>query len=232
MKARNRNCLAAIIVVACVSVVSATIINDTAPSWRGDQNTTYQAWGFDTSANPASVEPGSYNPYGATNFWVDDVDTTFPYSGTYWKGLDGGVNDGQPGATYHSGVWRLDNSFVEIYIPNNPTQNEQKIIQLQMTYYASGTTGANPEMDIFTDPMYNFKSITQTSKTLLDVEGYYHAIWEIIIEPNPNNETLYIWPRDCTLYIDEIVIDTICIPEPITVAILGLGGLLMAVRRK
>ena len=54
-----------------------------------------------------------------------------------------------------------------------------------------------------------------------------------IIEPNPNEESIQIKPRDCTIYIDEIVIDTICIPEPASMAmLLGTSGLLAFIRRR
>ena len=48
------------------------------------------------------------------------------------------------------------------------------------------------------------------------------------IEPNPAFEIVRI---DGAVMVDEIVIDTICIPEPASLALLGLGGLALMRRR-
>ena len=48
---------------------------------------------------------------------------------------------------------------------------------------------------------------------------------------NPDVEFLGLFPS-LPIALDEIVIDTICIPEPITISLLGLGGLLLIRRRK
>lgn len=213
----------AVLAAAFTSVVSATIINDTAPTWRGQPNTTYQAWGFDTAAaTPAVLEAGCDNDYGTPSLTINGVSTGFPPV-TYWKNTDNG----------HQGVWRMyGDSYAQIFLPNVPVINDQKIVQLQITYYASGYTGADPELFVFSSPAYTNLVVNQISKVQLDEHYYYHAIWEIVIEPNPYEETLYILPRDCTIYIDEIIVDTICIPEPATIAVLTLGGLLLRKKNK
>ena len=48
---------------------------------------------------------------------------------------------------------------------------------------------------------------------------------------NPDVEFLGLFPS-LPIALDQIVIDTICIPEPITISLLGLGGLLLIRRRK
>ncbi|MHC4646467.1 MAG: PEP-CTERM sorting domain-containing protein [Planctomycetota bacterium] len=60
---------------------------------------------------------------------------------------------------------------------------------------------------------------------------YWNITYHIILEPNPASETIWVQPRDCTLYIDEIVVDTICTPEPGTLLLLGLGGMVLLRRR-
>ncbi|MHC4574048.1 MAG: hypothetical protein ACYS76_07935 [Planctomycetota bacterium] len=40
--------------------------------------------------------------------------------------------------------------------------------------------------------------------------GYFQATYQIFIRPNPASETIYIQPWNCTMLVDEVVIDTIC----------------------
>ncbi len=207
-----------------ISTASAGIINDTAPLWRGDPGSTYQAWGFDNGNSPADLDVDA-NPFGTPTASILGVDPPFGPPdfvppNTYWKDIDNG----------HQGVWHVHNEpgdLLRFYVPNNPVPNPQKKIWFQMTYYASGETGAEPEYFTFPDNV----SISLISKTQLDEHYYYHAIWEVIIEPNPDEEWITVQPRDCTLYCDEVVIDTICIPEPTAIVLLGLGGLLFCLGR-
>ena len=220
----KKSILALAVLLLGISTASATIIHDTAPSWRGNPNTTYQAWGFDNDNSPADLDI-NVNPYGAPMATITGIDPplgppNFIPPNTYWKDYDNG----------HQGVWHVHNEpgdSIQIYIPNNPVPNPEKIIWLQMTYYASGETGAEPEYFTFPDNV----SVDLVSKTLLDAHYYYHSIWEITIQPNPVEEWIIVQPRDCTLYCDEIVVDTICIPEPLSIVLLGFGGLLLPMRR-
>ena len=216
-----------IILLVGVSTVSATIVNNTPPSWpRGGSDTTCQAWGFNNANNPADLDI-DLNPFGTPSAQVYGVDPppSIPFDpyNTFWKDQDNG----------HQGVWRIyGESFLLLYMPNLPVQNEQKIVQLQMTYYASGYTGADPELMIFSTPTATDVAVNQISKVQVDEHFYYHVIWEIAIEPNPNEEWIKIQPRDCTIYLDEVVVDTICIPEPATITLLSLSALAMLKKRR
>lgn len=223
VKKANPALIVAGVLLASLATASATIINDAGPSWRGDAATTYQAWGFDNDNSPADLDINS-NPFGFPTATITGIDPPlgppdFIPPNTYWKDTDNG----------HQGVWRLyGDSTMQLYIPNNPVPNDQKIIWIQMTYYASGYTGAEPEF--FTYP--SNVSLNPLSKVQVDEHFYYHATWEITIEPNPDEEWIILQPRDCTLYIDEIVVDTICIPEPASLGLLfGTSGLIVFIRR-
>ena len=113
-----------------------------------------------------------------------------------------------------------------LYLPNtdNTGPETSKEIWLQITYSA-GSIDRKPEFQ--TLPSY--ESFEYIQETVVD-ELYYHDVFKITLVPNPTEEWIAIIPRDCTLYIDEIVVDTICIPEPTTMCLLAFGGLLL--RRK
>jgi hypothetical protein len=185
------------------------------PTWRGEDNTTTSVWEFDVDGSYNLVAPDSFlaNPggIGAPTFSIeyDPPDTVWNET---WDGADG--------------VWRLESpSNITIVIPNYDLDNPIKEIWMQITYQSSG--GGEPY--IYTNPLYDSEPTTSDPQ----VNGnYLNLTYHIIIKPNPTEETIWIQPLDCTLYIDEIVIDTICVPEPTTICLLSLGGLLVLRKRR
>ncbi len=177
------------------------------PQWRGQPGSTLQIWEFDTNLNPTYPTIDA-NPYGDPLLTVVG---SFPY--TYWKATDNG----------HQGVWRLED-FMVIDMPNQNLPNPVELILLQITFSA----GIGREPEIVTLPGY--ANLQVINKQPMD-DYYWHAVYAITIQPNPQSEQIFILPRDCTVYVDELVIDTICIPEPATLAMIALGGLVLR-RRK
>ena len=210
------------VIMACllagmVSAQSTGLETDVLPpSWRGDANTTLQGWSFSTNNNPADLDY-LMNPYGSPTAQVFTPDTMFPKQ-TYWLSDHEG----------HDGVWRLyGDNYMLLTIPNNPDENLFKEIWLQMTWSASELN--RPPL-FQTDPGY--ASINLIQSAAVDAT-YYHSVYKIIIEPNPTSEMIAIQPRDCTLYIDEIVVDTRCVPEPTSVALISVGGIVgLFIRRR
>jgi hypothetical protein len=172
------------------------------PEWREQANTTLQAWSFDTADNPAVLTLDG-NPYGTPSAGVvsDNLSWETSYRG-------------------HTGVWRIySDDYLLLYLPNTDVTDpsSSKEIWLQITYSA-GSIDRKPQIQ--TLPEYASLEVVQS--TAID-SYYYHDIFRIILKPNPPEEWIAILPRDCNVYIDEIVVDTICIPEPATMLILGLG---------
>ena len=57
---------------------------------------------------------------------------------------------------------------------------------------------------------------------------YLAEMWRL--SPNPDWETINIWVTT-TMSVDQIVVDTISVPEPAALLLLGLGGLLLRHRK-
>lgn len=173
------------------------------PEWRGAEGSTMQAWEFSTDANPATPDV-DLNPYGVASLFVEG---SFPT--TRWKSEDLG----------HAGVWKFED-FMLLDVPNNPEPNEYKLIWLQLTYYADETN----EPEVLTIPEET--SVEVVNKVPVD-DNYYHVTFLLTLMPNPASEQIYIMPRNCTLYVDELVLDTLCAPEPASVLLLAVAGLLI-----
>ena len=200
---------AALVAVLMVSTAGAEDLNP--PPWdRGGENTTYQRWEFgDSSLNPPPEEDVQ-NPLGTPVCTIPD---TWPNTAHLASYLDMG------------GVWRLESpDDIWITIQNYDNENPLKYIWMQITY--ASEEGAQPL--VLTNPGYT--DIVVSDPILLG--EHWYVTYDITIEPNPPSEVIVIQPDACTTYIDEIVIDTICVPEPVTVCFLGLGALALLRKRR
>lgn len=180
------------------------------PPWRtnppGQGSTTYQAWEFSTDTNPTPPDV-NLNHFGTP---VADVHGAFP--NTVWLNNDHG----------HQGVWRFDD-YIQLDVPNDPVPHPFKEIWLQVTF----SSDLGNDLLLLTNPPYT-GAVELVNKVQLD-DYYWHSTFRLRIEPNPASETIYIQPRNCTAYVDEIVLDTISAPEPASL-LLVLAGVVL--RRK
>jgi len=180
--------------------------NPADPQWAGGV-TTAQAWEFSDNAfdpnyvqnefgDPAIVIAGAEYPS-----WV------LPPEG------DGEI------ATWH--INDAAGGIVCLIIPNNPDENQRKVMWLQIT-------STKAPSDLRTIPE---GTISYPKPDLQCANGWYIYTAQVDIPFNPPSESIaYDFPY-CT-NIEEIVVKTICVPEPATMAMLGLGGLAVLWRKR
>jgi hypothetical protein len=200
---------------------AAVLDNRGAPGWRGQPGTTYQAWDFEYPIGPGEPilpDLGGMNPNG-------------PAQLTYYPGLfsQGWV----PDFGGMRGVLPLSGS-IEIDIPNFPEPNPYKDIIIQLVW-ATETPGGTPCIE---ELLYGVDAVLLDRQEMMPTgmvlpggaaDMWYHSTYQIHLEPNPAREWVKI---QGSILVDSVIIDTICVPEPVTMVLLGLGGLLLQKRRK
>jgi len=203
--------LAAVILMAPVALADDLID----PPWERvtTPGTTYAEWDgwFDWEVDGDYLPDDEYNPYGQPIVTDDELGTVLDeYAGRY------------------DVLQVLNGDPVAIQIPNtgNEAPDTWKDIYLQITWHWDGAPDI-PEISI---PATG-GTIAFTDEFQLG-DGWWYTRYHIHLEPNPNFEELTLWPLDWeTLLIDQIVVDTICLPEPASLGGLALGALLLIRRR-
>ena len=174
------------------------------PPWtRGQPNTTYQDWTFGTSANPTGPDLGLYNPNG------NPVATI---NGGLWQQF------------YHNhvGVWTLNvGDSINFFVPNTAANtNNHKDVWTQVTW----------ETDNNGSPIVTVDGVPSTLQFSVPVggnPGWYQNVYLTTLQFNPASESVVISGSlaGTTFDVGQVVIDTQCIPEPSSLAMLALGAL-------
>jgi hypothetical protein len=207
----------ALVVLGTAAAVDASVPAYAGPSWRNGLGTTLEQWSFgDGSVTPSPDPLTLHNTYGTPELWVGS-------RATYYDSIDS-----------YKGVWTPGTDEIDIQIPNtdNTGSNTYKNIWIEITWKAAGLTvrphlPSNPMVLVDPDGGYDAMNFTR-SDTLINDSGWYRTIVMVDIWPNPISEWIAI---KGDIYIDEITIDTRCVPEPATFGLL-IGGAFVALRRK
>lgn len=209
-----RSSLVVLTVLGMVCAVSNAWA-DTPPPWdRGDSGATSATWDFDDGSNPAAPTSSS----GTAPAPSISISGEFPQIFWYDDYPDGGT---------HTGVWLVEGEDMTATVPNYDIDNPVKDIWLQITYLA------DMPPNVWMWPLGGGPTDMTLEGTTDLGDGYSTSIFSGRLEPNPACEYILISPSECTTYIDQVVIDTICgVPEPGTILLLGLGGLALLRKRR
>jgi len=188
------------------------------PDWRGGgEGITFQQWTFSDASNPAQPDV-SVNPYGQAEAAIN-------------VGLMGEGWLESLGFDSQTGMWDIGgpDGSITLAIDNRPLELPYKEIWLQVTYYE--LMGNLPSIDVPGAQFISGQTITIEEDPILAGTGWFldQSVWRI--EPNPSSEQIILTGADMGSTIDQIVVDTICIPEPCT-AILLLTGTWIGLRKR
>lgn len=221
MNARKACC--GLVLVGSLTCAGAAWADDlTPPPWRGQPGSTFQEWTFATNANPAAptIDQNGYGDPVAT------IDFQPPY-GTGWKDTLPGVYGSK------QGWWDIATGSIVLSIPNTGLTGPgtYKEIWIQLTYWRD----INDAPSVLVDLPGAVQTFGNDPDQLIELGpvggGWYYDLTKWRVEPNPLEEVIVITGAPFMgSQIDQIVVDTICVPEPASLA--GLACLAVVLLRR
>lgn len=206
----------ALLLAVALSVIGSAALADdlNPPPWdRQDPAATFQHWTFDTQpVDMAAIPPDIDENQFGDPLIIDSYSTSSEWLESYQG---------------RQGVWHAYWDFW-IDLPNDPEPRPLKDIYVQFTYFYNDPTGWDNGRPIIDDVfipegVFNIGLVDE-----FQLEGdWWYSRWHIEIEPNVDFESLHVIADDgySELIFDQIVVDTICIPEPAGMLLLGFAGL-------
>lgn len=208
-----------VVLALCFAVGGAALAHDLyPPEWRDSDGATFQHWTFSTDANPAAPEVVR-NAYGDPTAVITVGDM-----GIGWVDVD------IFGYGSMSGVWDLGSGgTIDLYVPNRPTPGPYKDIWVQITYLLDPFDA--PEVNVIGAELIG-EPESQIVEELPGFGQWICAVSKWRIYPNPDNEIVQITAGNFGSVIDQIVVDTKCVPEPSCMVSLLAGGVGLVIGRR
>jgi hypothetical protein len=198
-------------------VVIVSMLFVASQAWAGLVAETYQAWTFDDDDNPAIPE-------------IKENDFGTPV-GAILGSAGGPPPEWVPELLGRTGVWKADGLVdITLDIPNQMIRNPYKVILLEIGFLGGDWPAA---FSVFPSPFGGTVQLVSQEVVLVDAAtGWSRLTAEWYIEPNPDSESIcYSFSGDIAA-VDYVNVYTKCVPEPMTIALLGFGGLMLRRKRK
>lgn len=244
-----KRCFALLMMVLLVgqaSIALGTAMTHPINWASGIEGSTHQEWYF--GPNNMGGDPLAPSPIVAD---VDENDYGIPTMEIFpvIDPLNPTMSGWQSEKWGRDGVWPLSGT-AEATIPNTDEPNPWKWIEVQIVWAPEETVGIGEHPCVYGylfDALgeVNYDSGIEASELakepleLVDpcaeegdpLFGYqwYRSTYLIVIEPNPDKELVHIGG---SIYIDEVIIDTLCFPEPATMSLLVMGGSVLLLRQR
>jgi len=193
----------------------------TPPPWeRFTFRTTFQEWDFDSPIGVNGLIPDG-DLYGGEWFnegKIGDTPVVFNGGGVAW---DNGI-------LYGSGN---GNSYIDFNCPNWIDQEPIKYLWIQIHGNWGPTHSDGP---VYVSNVWGVKEGLDTypgNQAFSNDNDAVHLTIGWTLEPNPDSEWIRIFLPEGA-QITQVVIDTISIPAPGALAVLGIGGLAVTRRRR
>ncbi len=194
-------------------IVSVSVADDlNPPPWRGLPGTTTTEWLFTTpDPNPLpDFERNPYNPVGQGAMMRTEQNSFWEQ---FWEG--------------RNGVWHLSGGL-DAWLWNRPEPNPLKEIWVQVTWWSDPLQGGIPLVTEVDGQVIYHDGIE--IQGLPHPNGWITSTFLITLPYNPPWEEVFIRGD---IWVDQLVIDTYCVPEPSTIiALVGGFGSLLAFRRR
>ena len=219
----NRNILFTLTLLLTVVWGSAAVADDLMPpDFRGQPNSAFAEFQGGSDPTQPLELAGSDFPGGGFPRYMDDP--------------DGATGPIQPGGTPQ--ITRVQpitpyGEIIDFFMPNVVDDLPLKLFQLQITYEITDATfpsqiavEGNPIDGVSGPDLVDMRVFTPSEP---DDPTLKWEKWVGQIRPNPDYEIFTITAPG---NLHQVVIDTISIPEPASILLLGFGGLALLRRRR
>lgn len=186
--------------------------------WEGNPYYTHQSWDFGTGQSPVNADV-DLNPFGEPKL-----------------GIHGLHIDWLEETLGREGVWTIKNGWAQVegIFPNEQNEHLSKEVWIQISLHTSIRGGA--PIDVFFEyPPGSYVATAKESSVVPDADGWVYQTYLFELTPQPDWEVIglnFSVPVGDYVAIDELVVDTRCIPEAATLSLLSLGGLMLQKRRQ